>query len=226
MFSPGGDPTGPDPLRSTRMRTLHVLIDHPLFVGVVVACVVALVVSHPTARADAIEGPPACPPGTVGRSAHEGRWCVPSPCVDDSGCRDGAVCRPWRVCAQTAMVTPGGLRPVEPPPEPRELAVASCAVEEGCDGTTEPPPPTVGSLGGSPSCTDGHYCIPPQLPPLPALASPAVEPTASPSAGPSALGGTPASCLCRTSRPRGSASCALLATLALALGTRASRRRP
>ena len=43
MFSPGGDPTGPDPLRSTRMRTLHVLIDHPLFVGVVVACVVALV---------------------------------------------------------------------------------------------------------------------------------------------------------------------------------------
>jgi hypothetical protein len=177
----------------------------------------ALALATAPARADAIDGPPACPPGTVGRSAHEGRWCVPSPCTDDSGCRDGATCRAWRVCSQTAMVVPGGLRPDDPPPEPRELAVASCPVEAACDGTGEPPPPTVGTLEGTPTCTDGRYCVPPSLPPLPSLAAPVDETAA----------GDPSSCLCRVTSVRAAprvASTALV-LLGLAIALRRSRRR-
>jgi hypothetical protein len=124
------------------------------------------------------------------------------------------------------MVVPGGLRPDDPPPEPRELAVASCSVEAACDGTGEPPPPTVGTLEGTPTCTDGRYCVPPSLPPLPSLAEP-VDEVAGATAGPSALAGAPSSCLCRVISERSAPRNASMALpiLGLAIVLRRSRRR-
>jgi MYXO-CTERM domain-containing protein len=124
------------------------------------------VLSAASARADAIEGPPACPPGARGQSAHEGQWCVPALC--ESGCGEGETCAPRRVCVQTARVIPGGLRPTEPPAEPRELVVATCEADGTCTGGEEPPPPTVGELPLSrPRCDVRQVCVPAALPPFP-----------------------------------------------------------
>ncbi|MBX7196440.1 MAG: hypothetical protein K1X94_30585 [Sandaracinaceae bacterium] len=181
-----------------------------------------MLVGVAVARADAIDGPPACPPGTEGRSAHEGQWCEASPCTAGGDCRDGATCRPWRVCTQRSLVQRGGLHGEDHPPVSRELAVAGCAVESACDGASEPPPPTVGRLEGVPVCTDGHYCVPSALPPLPSLAPPT---TSSASSDPSlpvvALGH---GCGCRAharSRPDTSL---VLAVLGLGLASRRTRR--
>src|SRR5262245_24276665 len=84
------------------------------------------------ARADAIEGPPACPPGARGESAHEGQWCVPASC--EIGCEAGERCEDRRVCTRVASVIPGGLRPEVPPAEPRELVVATCDATSECTG--------------------------------------------------------------------------------------------
>src|SRR5205809_169753 len=111
-----------------------------------VAGVIGMMTAAAGARADAISGPPACPPGAQGRSAHEGEWCVAWPCESDATCGAGARCTAWRVCTRTSDVVPGGLRPTTPPAEPRELVVGTCAAGAGCRGDEEPPPPTVGTL--------------------------------------------------------------------------------
>lgn len=138
------------------------------------ACVLAL---PSAALADAIDGPPACPPGARGMSSHAGQWCVAAPCASDSECHDGATCRPWRVCVRTIEMPFGGRRAFaadEPRTHPVELVVGTCAPDAACTGLEEPPPPGVRpSLPGqdvpAPTCTDGRYCVPPDLPPLPSL---------------------------------------------------------
>lgn len=141
-----------------------------------------------SARADAIEGPPACPPGSVGRSAHEGQWCVPALC--DAGCGEGETCAARRVCVQTARVIPGGLRPREPDPEPRELVVAVCPADSTCTGDEEPPPPTVGELPPTrPRCEIHNVCVPAALPALPPASelAPPPAPSEAPTEAPSAV---------------------------------------
>lgn len=169
------------------------------------------------AHADAIDGPPACPPGARGDSAHEGQWCEPWPCTADAEC-DGGRCVPWRVCTRVATVVPGGLRPTEPPPEPRTLVVATCAPSAACTGTEEPPPPTVGRFedGAAPTCTEARFCVPVALPPFPSRPAVVAEPASRPLDPPpsDAVPSAPASsrnCGCRAVGTRaGGGSFALL----------------
>jgi MYXO-CTERM domain-containing protein len=195
----------------------------------------SVVASVDHARADAIDGPPACPPGARGDAAHEGQWCIAWPCTGDAEC-DGGQCRPWRVCTQTSMVVPGGLRPQEPPPERRELVIATCDPARACTGTEEPPPPVVGTLEtDAPTCVDAIFCVPPSLPAFPgrppsagsapvatSSAPGSEEPTASglPPRSPSARSG---SCGCRAAGHPASAG-STLALSALALAALALRR--
>lgn len=178
---------------------------------------VSIVACVGVARADAIAGPPACPPGARGASAHEGEWCEPWPCTSDAEC-EGGRCVRWRVCTRVASVTPGGLRARPVPPEPRTLVVGTCDPARACDGTEEPPPPVVGTFEGAapPACDDARYCVPAALPPLPAGPTP---PAASESPAPSASAPTPPAtaprnCGCRVA---GSPARAPWAFLAVAL---------
>src|SRR5690242_820523 len=111
--------------------------------AIVVAC--ALVACASVVRADAIAGPPACPPGAVARSSHAGQWCEPAPCASDADCSEaGGSCQEWRVCTRVFSITPGGLRPRPAPPEDTTLVVGTCAPSAACNGTEEPPPQTAG----------------------------------------------------------------------------------
>jgi MYXO-CTERM domain-containing protein len=179
-----------------------------------------LVLPASLASADAVDGPPACPPGARGRSAHEGQWCVPATC--DAGCEAGERCEDRRVCVQTASVIPGGLRPTTPPPQPRELVVATCDAASACTGMEEPPPPTVGTLPTTPpTCSTMRVCVPSAWPSLPALlgAAPATGGASTPGASPAE---PPRSCLC--SSPGARASTPWLALLGLALALVRRRR--
>lgn len=128
------------------------------------------------ARADAISGPPACPPGAMGRSAHAGEWCVPWTCAPGVDCAGGATCKPWRVCTRASDVVPGGLRPEPAPPERMELVVGTCDPADNCRGDEEPPPMMVGQVvAGPPTCSVGLHCVAEALPTLP-LRSKSVTP--------------------------------------------------
>jgi hypothetical protein len=137
-------------------------------------------------RADAISGPPACPPGARGESAHSGEWCVPWRCTQDGECGPGHVCRPWRVCTRASDVLPGGLHGRDDGPERMEMVMGTCAASERCRGDEEPPPPLVGELvAGAPiQCTDGSYCLAadalPELPARPASGAGATTPPTGP----------------------------------------------
>jgi len=121
-----------------------------------------------TAHADAISGPPACPPGTRGQSWHSGQWCAPATCTDDAACGPSATCRPWRVCTRDSDVEPGGLRPHPAPPVRMQLVVGTCDPASKCRGDEEPPPPLVGKLlEGPPQCRDDRHCVASDLPALP-----------------------------------------------------------
>jgi hypothetical protein len=182
------------------------------------ALALCLVLAIPrVALADAIDGPPACPIGAHGRSAHEGQWCVPAAC---DACEPDERCADRRVCTQIASVVPGGLRPSEPPPEPRELVVATCDAASACTGMEEPPPPTVGTLPASaPTCTTMRVCVPSALPSLPttvpASAGAPVRASASP-------GAPPRSCLCAS--PGFARGGSWLPLLTIALVARRRRR--
>jgi MYXO-CTERM domain-containing protein len=159
-------------------------------------CLVVLAASS-TAFADAIEGPPECPPGARGVSSHSGARCVAAPCATDSDCGSGmddyqyrgwggAVCRPYRVCSRTSSVRPGGrgaFGPNPPPPHDELHVTHSCEISAGCTGDDRPPVHTVGTLQPGPSiCRDAMHCVPrswlpPQAspPPPPQPVSPAPE---------------------------------------------------
>jgi uncharacterized protein (TIGR03382 family) len=126
------------------------------------------------ARADAIDQPPACPPGARGVSSHAGIRCWAAPCTSDSECRDGNVCRPWRVCTVHSSVPPGGRGGFDRAPNDEELVVGTCEQSAACRGDEEPPPPMVGTRAeGPPSCRDASFCVPPRaLPSLPAVDPP------------------------------------------------------
>lgn len=171
-----------------------------LVVGVIMGA------AMPAARADAISPPPACPPGSQGRSSHAGEWCEPAACQSDSDCSKlGGSCRPWRVCTRAAKAQHGGLRGFDRPPMDVTLAVGSCAPDEACRGDEEPPPPTIGSWAeGPPVCTNATYCVPASLPPLPTAAGPSsAAPSGSADAGGCAPppAGRPRGCGCRVGAP-------------------------
>ncbi len=227
--------------RSVRLAGYHSPMRYWLVTGLIPALLLtglAHSLAPTSARADAIDGPPACPPGTRGRSAHEGRWCEPEPCTDDAACGEGSACRAWRVCTQTSMVEPGGLRARPEPAAPRELAVASCDVAEACRGDEEPPPPTVGELQGRPVCSDGRFCVDAALAVFPAGAAihegggeattTAVGETpvvgSAPSNTPTAPAAAPSSCLCALSSRETRAPISLVVGLVL-MSTLAWRRR-
>lgn len=181
--------------------------------------VLLFTVSPLAARADAIDGPPACPPGAVGRSSHSGQWCEPAVCASDADCAStGGHCRAYRVCTRHASIPPGGLGQFrDPPPSPDEVdvVVGSCEPAAACRGDEEPPPPTAGTLTGDPSCREASFCVPDELPSLP---------TGSPSPSPSA------SRSCPTGRPPARQSRAprtnarITAAIASARGLSTSRR--
>lgn len=155
-----------------------------------------------TVRADAIDGPPACPPGARGESAHAGVWCVPWTCTNDETCGPSAKCRPWRVCTRASDVTPGGLRAEPPAPERMQLVVGTCDPSLACRGDEEPPPALVGKLlPGPPQCRDDRHCVPSDLPALPprtagstanpAPPAPASAPASAPAPAPAPNGPPP-----------------------------------
>jgi len=197
---------------------------------------VALVGIACGAAADAIESPPACPPGATGQSSHSGTYCAATPCTTDAECTEsGRTCAEWRVCTRSASVMQGGRR-IGPPTTFTALeVVGTCAPSANCRGDEEPPPPVVGTLAaGPPTCTVARYCVPPSLPGLPptrvATAVVASQPMVAPGTPQAPTGGTLAQaptggahgCGCRVA----SAGDARL-TLAVALGVVAlvSRRR-
>jgi hypothetical protein len=135
-----------------------------------------------TAAADAIDGPPACPPGARGYSAHAGQWCVPWTCTADADCGGQAACRPWRVCTRESDVVPGGMRPEPSPPQRMTLVVGTCDPAAACRGDEEPPPEVVGKfVEGAPKCVEANHCVPADLPALPSRAGETAPP---PGAGP------------------------------------------
>ena len=134
------------------------------------ASIALLLLSLPSvvARADAIEGPPACPEGSRGASSHAGTWCEPAPCTSDAACGEGQRCVPWRVCTRVSDVQPGGRGGYDRPPVERTLVVGSCPRERACRGDEEPPPPIAGTLRpGAAACTDATFCVPQVLAELP-----------------------------------------------------------
>lgn len=176
------------------------------------------------AHADAIDGPPACPPGSRGDAAHEGQWCEPWPCTSDAECGGGR-CVPWRVCTRVASVVPGGRWAEPPPAQPRTLVVGTCDPSRACTGTEEPPPPTVGSFEGAPPprCDEASYCVPVALPPFPGRASEPAQPS---SARAPAEQASPApatssrNCGCRVAATSTRGSGLLVGVIALALRRR------
>lgn len=183
------------------------------------------------ALADAIDGPPACPPGARGESSHSGTACVPWTCAADADCEAGARCEERRLCSFEASVAFGGRRrPDEDiPPRLVRVVVASCGASEACTGTEEPWPPTYGAHG-TPTCAAQRVCVAPSGPSIgdflgvtapeePASETPPAPPSSpvpAPTAAPPASGG-----LCAARVPGASAAPALaLIALALLLGRR------
>ena len=161
-----------------------------------------------TARADVIPPSPACPPGAHPRASHSGTWCEPAPCKADADCgREGATCRPWRVCTRTHKVPWGGRRALPTRTEDVALVIGSCSPEVRCSGEEEPPPPLIGEPAGSPvTCAEASFCVAPSLPPLPRD-----EPRAS------VLPRSLKACGCRVGEPApGGAGLAAIALCALA----------
>lgn len=147
---------------------------------------VSIVLAPRLVRADAIDGPPACPPGAIGRSSHSGQWCEAAPCTTDADCgEDGGHCRPWRVCTRRASIPVGGLgqfRDPPPPPNEIDLVVGSCEPARACRGDEEPPPPAPGTfVEASPTCREATFCVPDALPALPLIGAPAPSPVPPPS---------------------------------------------
>jgi hypothetical protein len=194
------------------------------------------------ARADAIDGPPACPPGARGTSSHSGTACVLAECATDADC---AELGPWqcverRMCTLAATVPMGGhRRTIDEAPRTFDvtLVVASCAPSETCTGTEEPWPPSYGVTTGTPTCATRRVCVAPALPsigeflgvepapPTPATppapgAAPSTPTTPAPRAAPAAA---PEEHGCAAHAGRGALLPAALVLLA-ALGL--SRRRP
>ncbi len=179
------------------------------------------------ASADAIEGPPACPPGARGESSHAGQWCVAAPCASDADCAgDGGSCRPWRVCTRHAAIPPGGLGAFQtPPPPPREidLVVGSCETARACRGDEEPPPTTAGAFTEpTPTCTEARYCVADALPTLPTLAPAA--PAAPPPTTSGPVPAPAATCGCHALRGHAETS-SIMTALGLALAISWGRRR-
>jgi len=170
-------------------------------------------------RADAISGPPACPPGSRGRSSHAGQWCEPWTCTADDTCGAAAKCRPWRVCTKASDVEPGGMRAEPAPPMRMQLVVGTCDPALGCRGDEEPPPLLVGKLlADAPQCRDDRHCVADDLPALPprtgdvaAPPPPSPSPPATTTTG-AAPAAPPPGCGC-TSTTNNFASLALLALL-------------
>jgi len=77
-----------------------------------------LVAGASDAAADAVPPEPDdCPPGSVGRTGHEGPYCSPTTCASDSSCpRMGQECREVALCVKTETVPRGG-RPYDGAPE-------------------------------------------------------------------------------------------------------------
>jgi len=156
---------------------------------VVLGALTAALLLPATTRADAISGPPACPPGSRGQSSHSGQWCAPATCTDDTQCSPAATCRPWRVCTRASDVELGGLRPRPEPPVRMQLVVGTCDPSANCRGDEEPPPSLVGKLlDGPPQCRDDRHCVAADLPALPPRsaavpATPTSPPTSLPAGG-------------------------------------------
>jgi MYXO-CTERM domain-containing protein len=50
------------------------------------------------------------------------------------------------------------------------VVVGTCDPARACTGEEEPPPPLAGAVAsGAPRCSNGNYCVPKPLPPLPPL---------------------------------------------------------
>jgi MYXO-CTERM domain-containing protein len=150
--------------------------------------VLVLALVPAAAYADAIDGPPACPPGARGRSSHSGQWCEVAACASDADCADaGGHCRAYRVCTRHASIPPGGLgafRDPPPPPYEVDLVVGSCEPALACRGDEEPPPPSAGTyVEATPTCREATFCVPDALPGLPLIGAPAPSPAPPPASG-------------------------------------------
>jgi hypothetical protein len=156
----------------------------------ILLAILTFVFGSGSASADAIDQPPACPPGARGVSSHAGLRCHPAACTSDADCEGRGVCRPWRVCTIRSSVPPGGLGGFNQPPRDEELVVGSCEPSAQCRGDEEPPPPMVGTpVAGPPVCRDASYCVPERgLPPLPE--SPAGQSASSSGSGEAATSST------------------------------------
>lgn len=88
------------------------------------------------ALADAIDPAPYdCPRGSVGQSNHNGAWCQPTICTDDSDCSSGKVCSEDVIafCTETRTMDCGGLSHWDDDcTETRTMVHHPCGANDGC----------------------------------------------------------------------------------------------
>lgn len=185
--------------RMDRSRVLALLA-----VAVLGSSAVGSLAGAPSAHADSIGLPEACPPGSQGSSSHAGSWCVPWECwgigeceAEEHGGRP-AHCQALRVCTEARAIfqgSPSGMAygPPQPPLE-IDMVVETCAPDGACDGTGDRAP-TAGSLReGSRTCTVRRLCVVDTLPALvdrgrPRTGALAASPPSAPGAPPIASSG-------------------------------------
>lgn len=100
----------------------------------------------PTAAlADAVPGPPEnCPRGAAGSTSHEGTWCAPTTCTDDSSCWEGTCTEDLGLCVTSQQIPCGGRGGWDPNctvtqtvahntcKTDKDCALGTCLVEDRC----------------------------------------------------------------------------------------------
>lgn len=166
-----------------------------------VALVVAALAVTPTiAQADDVPPPPTdCPPGSEGRTGHEGEACVATTCATDADCTKGKKCLEQALCVRVQTGTAGKRE------RPFTRTVATRACEPG----------KVPCMGDA-KCESAKRCVDPdKRPPAPPTE------TSSSTAPP---GPPPTKSRCGTS-PGPAPAGVVLALAAAALAALVSRRR-
>ena len=87
-----------------------------------------------TVLADAVMPPPErCPRGASGSTSHEGQWCAPTTCTDDSNCWEGRCTEDIGLCVTSEQIRCGGRGSFDPNcMVTKTVAHGSCKTDSDC----------------------------------------------------------------------------------------------